>query len=1257
MRRRNGARGPFLGCSTYPRCKGSRNLTESSSSSPTSDSSDALPPAPAGVPRLGAPVASLDIPVNAAPVTGVAPRTIQLDADQAAVCGWRQGEAVAAAAAGSGKCLGKGTPVLMFDGSIRAVETICAGDLLMGPDSLPRKVLSTTRGTGLLYQIEPVKGQSWICNDVHTMTLAGTNKRHGQVRDVELRTFLAEKRRGRPDRDWKLLRSAVDFAPQVVPFDPYLLGLWLGDGTSASAEITNQDVAVREYCCAIAPRYGLEVALRFESKGNTYNIRFRHAGGGWRGKPHLLQRFFKSLVKNGDKTVPREYLVNDRSVRAAVLAGVLDTDGYYAGGSIDYVTKSKPLAEAVLFLARSLGFAAYANEKKGTIKSIGFTGIYTRISISGDFGILPLRVLQIPARRQIKRVNVTGWTARSIGEGEFFGFMVDGDGRFLLGDFTVTHNSTVLVERTADLIAEGVLPEAILILTFNKDAAISLRAKLAARLGGSVAERVRALTYHAYGLALLRRWQDPRVAGGIIGTDGAPSKAKIFNEILSDLKLKGETEDWTEIDERIREAGIDFTAEDAEDRVAQSPWGSGLALASDIVKVMRRYADGKASRNLVDFSDLICLAAGEFGSGSVRAQAAACYAHVMIDESQDTSIAQQVIALHLGAHAHSLLWVGDLRQAIYAWRGASPQLLTDRIAAGAAMLPIRTCRRSTAAIVEAGNVIARGREWHLGGDSIARPDAPMGARPVARMGGAHEVADEVAAQVANGASPADFFALVRVNALLADLECSLVARGLPVRVLGAKGGVWETTIGKLVRAYLHAAEGHATAELSRISNRPLRYAKGDAVRSAQERASSGYPLAQALRATGDRGALRFASDLERLSRLGFVDRCREIAELLVTDVEERAAGLKASPDDDRIETIRALCTAAAQLGSCDAIEHQIKTIREAPEGTPAVTLSTAHRSKGLESRHVFVVGCDADLFPHKKAEDVEEEQRLWYVAVTRAAETLTLLVSDKPSPFLTAMIEAGAVAGFNGGDGDDPGNGSHDPHDVPNDAAPTPADDVSCDERDATLLATQDATFLGLNAYSRGESRVRESDIIGPFAGPTPTDEEIGPDEKPAPGSKYVPVRLAAFRALLEPAGFTTPGAVGSEYIFERPVGNGVAVRVQTTVSVDDTVSREVGEDSIRITAIWTGPQGQQKPVLPREAWVCRTRNWRQGVMDRIERVTLALAATVVCPLCGAPTRERNGKFGAFRGCVSYPECRGTVTVPTAPPVAQTESE
>lgn len=147
----------------------------------------------------------------------------------------------------------------------------------------------------------------------------------------------------------------------------------------------------------------------------------------------------------GEKFIPHTYKTASRADRLAVLAGVLDTDGYYDGKCFYLTLKCEQLLDDTIFVARSLGFAAY---KKPVMKCCTNNGVKTQCFstvISGDLETIPVRLTRRKAqpRRQKKDPLVTGLSVEGIGEGDYYGFEIDGDHLFLLGDFTVTHNTKI----------------------------------------------------------------------------------------------------------------------------------------------------------------------------------------------------------------------------------------------------------------------------------------------------------------------------------------------------------------------------------------------------------------------------------------------------------------------------------------------------------------------------------------------------------------------------------------------------------------------------------------------------------------------------------------------------------------------------------------------------------------------------------------------------------------------------------------------
>jgi len=358
---------------------------------------------------------------------------------------------IGCAGCGFGKCLARGTLCLMADGRTLPVEAIVAGDRLMGPDGKARTVLRTNTGRGPMYQINPIKGESWGCNDVHVLTLV--NYRTGEIRDMQLDQW--QSLTPSAQERWKQFSAGVDefeHDPSLRPLDvdPYFLGVWFGDGTKtlrtladgscvlSRVAVSKPDPEILEACEENARAWG----LRIRTDGTTCPT---HHLVSMEGSPNALLDTMRALVGPGI-AVPASVLRGSREARLQFLAGFLDADGEHVQTCFTVAQKREDWARAIWFIARSLGFMATIRPRQARDQN-GTEGTYFVVVISGETTQIPVRLPRRKAavRTQRKVATRTGFSTEALGEGDYFGFTLDGDGRFLLGDFTVTHNTVTML--------------------------------------------------------------------------------------------------------------------------------------------------------------------------------------------------------------------------------------------------------------------------------------------------------------------------------------------------------------------------------------------------------------------------------------------------------------------------------------------------------------------------------------------------------------------------------------------------------------------------------------------------------------------------------------------------------------------------------------------------------------------------------------------------------------------------------------------
>ena len=343
--------------------------------------------------------------------------------------------------AGSGKCLAHGTEILMYDGSIKEVQDITKGERIMGDDSTPREILGTTTGKEMMYRIHTDNG-SYTVNESHILSLKysyGKNK--GQVVNISVKDYLQKNETFK--RMTMGYRTSIDFKEQELEIDPYVLGVYLGDGSRGKPIISNMDFEVVEELRKFAVNNSLKIRQieKREGKCHTYSLTTE------RGKPNFFKTFINKFTSG--KFVPQEYKINSRENRKKILAGLIDTDGHYdeKSDSYDLIFKEETLAKDIQFLFRSLGIKCTLTSCQESCQN-DFTGTYFRLYVKGDLTTFPIKVDRKKQQLKDHQRNPEFYRIKveRLKVDNYYGFEIDKNKLFVLSDFTVTHNTSLALK-------------------------------------------------------------------------------------------------------------------------------------------------------------------------------------------------------------------------------------------------------------------------------------------------------------------------------------------------------------------------------------------------------------------------------------------------------------------------------------------------------------------------------------------------------------------------------------------------------------------------------------------------------------------------------------------------------------------------------------------------------------------------------------------------------------------------------------------
>jgi DNA helicase-2/ATP-dependent DNA helicase PcrA len=589
-----------------------------------------------------------------------------------------------------------------------------------------------------------------------------------------------------------------------------------------------------------------------------------------------------------------------------------------------------------------------------------------------------------------------------------------------------TGKTTVITYRIGYMLEQGVAPDNILAVTFTNKAAAEMRQRVRALLPQADHDALTISTFHSFCCAVLRRHIHKLGFPKRFGIADEGDQNDLIRQCMNEYGIKKD-----ELDHRFFKNGISdaknmlHTADDIRD-MGKMAWFETLA------KVYTLYNEKLRDMALVDFDDLLMLTVRLLNENDeLRGKFQDRYRNILVDEFQDTNHAQFELIRLLSGRTRNVCVVGDDDQSIYGWRGADVSNILEfpDNFPGTKVVKLEQNYRSTNSILEAANAVISNNAarhakalWSGSGDGEKL-------RFYERMNEADE-ADHVGRLFGEFAHRHDLpyeemAILYRSNAQSRNFELALRKRNLPYRVVGSRSFFERREIKDAI-AYLRIIDNERDdLSLLRILNVPPRgIGKSTLDRLRVQREHSSKTMQQILQDGHFLGAIppkaadsircfnrelrnariTFATPgklsqhaIDYLKAIGYIDglpklykdrdeylsRYENVQEFLhaIHEYEQKTPGLPFLSD---------FMEANALIDMNDRVD-------EKDEGK-GITLMTVHAAKGLEFDAVCIVGLDQKLFPHGRALDehnLDEERRLFYVAITRARKFLTLTRARK----------------------------------------------------------------------------------------------------------------------------------------------------------------------------------------------------------------------------------------------------------------------
>ena len=562
----------------------------------------------------------------------------------------------------------------------------------------------------------------------------------------------------------------------------------------------------------------------------------------------------------------------------------------------------------------------------------------------------------------------------------------------------------VLTTKVAYLVEEnGVDPFNILAITFTNKAAKEMKERVVSMLGPQ-AYKIQISTFHSFGLLIVRDNYEKLGFDKNFTILDSDDSLTIIKKILKDMNLDPKVYNPRGIRNKISGAKNELMDSKYYSRFANTEY------EEIVLSVFERYEKRLIKNNSLDFDDLLLLPIKLFKENpDILFKYQERFKYILVDEYQDTNEAQYRIIKMLGSLYKNICVVGDLDQSIYGFRGANYRniLNFEKDYPDAKVIALEENYRSTGNILNVANDIIKNNKQRKDKNLWTKnTDGPKIRyhRSYDEKDEAHFVMGEIKKLINSGVSKDGIAVLYRTNAQSRNMEEELLRENIPYKVVGSFYFYNRKEIKDLISYLKLIYNSNDDVSLMRIINVPKRKIGPKTIENLSMKAiSSGTSIYEAIDSGKELEFKKLIEDIKResenLSLTELVDLVLDFSGM--RKELENTKTIEAEIRLENLEEFKSITKNFEENNGVISLEEflleiaLVSDIEEHKNSTDVVTLMTIHSAKGLEFDHVFLIGLEEGLFPHNNSMDspdeIEEERRLCYVAVTRAKKSLTLV--------------------------------------------------------------------------------------------------------------------------------------------------------------------------------------------------------------------------------------------------------------------------